>query len=226
MELLQSFTLKLLKWGIYLTNHLSESIHIWTKGTLEGRLSVHESLLKGPCPRVGQEVKIYDILKSVCLLFCYENTYVDSWSDMTQPCGMDLWVMKWPIWPIFHGLVILLYIWCMNIILWNYESVWHDIWPQNKFRSLWPIFHVPVILPYSLKTIWYMNSILWDYESIWHDVWPQNICRTLWPTFYGFFQWFCLESWTLFSGWTSYFRSMNQYDLAFDLKINAGHCDL
>ena len=29
--------------GVYLTNHSSESIHIWTIGTLEGRLSFHDS---------------------------------------------------------------------------------------------------------------------------------------------------------------------------------------
>ena len=28
--------------GVYLTNHSSESIHIWTIGTLEGRLSFHQ----------------------------------------------------------------------------------------------------------------------------------------------------------------------------------------
>ena len=64
---------------------------------------------------------------------------------------------------IFHRPVILPYILktiCMNIILWDYESVWHNIWPQNKCRSLWPIFHGPVILPYILKAIWFMNTIL------------------------------------------------------------------
>ena len=30
----------------------------------------------------------------------------------------------------------------------------------------------------------------------------------------------------LFDVCTSYFRSMNQYDPTFDLKINVGHCDL
>ena len=58
-------------------------------------------------------------------------------------------------WPIFHGTVSLPYIlktvWCMNIILQDYESVSPDIWPQNKCRSLWPIFHGPVILPYILN---------------------------------------------------------------------------
>ena len=46
---------------------------------------------------------------------------------------------------IFHGPVILRYIftfWYMNIILWDYGSVWPDVWPQNKCRSMWPIFHV------------------------------------------------------------------------------------
>ena len=44
--------------GVYLTNHSSESIHIWTTGTLEGQLSFHDSLPQGPCPGMGLEVKI------------------------------------------------------------------------------------------------------------------------------------------------------------------------
>ena len=44
--------------GVYLTNHSSESIHIWTIGTLEGLLSFHDSSPQGPCPGVGLEVKI------------------------------------------------------------------------------------------------------------------------------------------------------------------------
>ena len=76
-------------------------------------------------------------------------------------------------------------IWCMNIILRDCESVWPDNWPQNKCRSLWPIFHGPAILPYILKTVWCMYIILWDYESVWPEVWPKNKCRSLWPIFYG-----------------------------------------
>ena len=56
-DLLQSFT-KFLKWGISLPNHSSESIPIWNIGTLEGRLSFHDSWPNGPCPGVGLEVKI------------------------------------------------------------------------------------------------------------------------------------------------------------------------
>ena len=146
------------------------------------------------------------ILKTVWCMNIWHQNYEWVWPDV------------WPknkcrsLWPIFHGPVILLYILnikCMNIILWDYESVWHNIWPLNKCWSLWPIFHGPVILPYFLKTVWYMNTILWDYESVWPDVWPQNICSTLW--LYFMVQWFCLISWKLFSGWTSYFRIMSRH---------------
>ena len=77
----------------------------------------------------------------------------------------------------------------MNIILQDYESLWPEVWPQHKCRSLWPMFHGPVILPYILKTIWYMNILLWDYESVWQDIWPKKKFRLLWPMF--MVQWFC-----------------------------------
>ena len=44
--------------GVYLTNHSSESIPLWTIGTLEGQLSFHDSWPQGPCPGMGLEVKI------------------------------------------------------------------------------------------------------------------------------------------------------------------------
>ena len=242
--------------GVYITNHSPESIHIWTIGTLEGRLSFHDSWRQGPCPQGGargQNVWYFSVM---------ETTYADSWSDMAQSV-----VMQWKsAWPIFYGPVILPYIlktiwcmnsilrdygsvwpviwpkinvghcdlyfivqwfclisrmyiilwdynprfylkinighcdlyfmvqwfclvswtiWCMNIILRDYGSVWPDIWPQNKCSSLWPTFHGPVILPYTLKTFWCMHIILWDYELVWPEVWPQNKCMSLWPIFYG-----------------------------------------
>ena len=80
-------------------------------------------------------------------------------------------------------------------ISWRLFDVWssyfgimsqYDLtWPQNKCRSLWPIFHCPVILPYMLKTVSCMNIILRDYDSVWPDVWPQNKSMSLWPTFHG-----------------------------------------
>ena len=73
----------------------------------------------------------------------------------------------------------------MNIILWDYESVWPVVRPQNKCWSQGPIFHGPVIFPYILKTIWCMKIIIWDYVSVWPNAWPQNKCRSLWSIFHG-----------------------------------------
>ena len=145
-----------------------------------------------------------------------KTTNADSWSDMAQLCDMDLWIMKWrSAWPIFHGPVILSYIlktiWCMYIILWEYESVWPDIWPQNKCRSLWSIFHGPVIWPYILKVIWkwpifYGPAIL---LHILKTIWWRNVvlgimdqCHSkinhvkyMWVSdLYFMVHWFCLIS--------------------------------
>ena len=121
-----------------------------------------------------------------------------------------------------HGPVTLPYIlttiWCMNILVRDYESVQ----PQDKFRSLWSLFHGPLILSYLLKTIWCMNIILCDYESVWPDVWPQNKCSSLWPIFHG--RVILPLSWRLFDVRTSYFWD---YESVWsDLKINVGLCDL
>ena len=98
-----------------------------------------------------------------------------------------------------------------------------DLWVM-KWRSAWPIFHSPVILPYMLKTISCMYIILWDYESVWPDVWPKNNVSHC--DLYFMVQWFCLVSWRLFDVWTSLFGIMNQYDPTFNRKIIVGHCDL
>ena len=115
-----------------------------------------------------------------------ETTYAGSWSDMAKPCDIVLWVMNW--------------------------------------RSAWPIFHDPKILPYILKTVCCTNIILLDYESVWPDVWPQNKVGHCDP--YFMVEWFCLISWRLFDVWTSYFGIMSQYDPTFDLKIKVSRCDL
>ena len=76
-------------------------------------------------------------------------------------------------------------IWYMNIILWDYGSVWPDVWPQNKCKSMWPIFHGPVILSYISKTIWCMSVIFSDNETVWLKLWPQNKYKSTWPIFHG-----------------------------------------
>ena len=87
-----------------------------------------------------------------------------------------------------HGIIlcyVLKTIWCMNIILGDYGSVWPDVWPQNKCMSLWPIFHGPLILPYISMTIWWMNIIFLDNETVWHKLWPKNKYRSTWLIFHG-----------------------------------------
>ena len=71
------------------------------------------------------------------------------------------------------------------LIFWRLFDVWTILFGimsqyDTKFdlkiiyRSQWPIFHGPVILPYILKTIWYMYIILRVYESVRPDIWPKN----------------------------------------------------
>ena len=148
---------------------------------------------------------------------------------MTQPCDTDLQVMKWrSAWPIFQDPLILPYIlktiWCMYIILLEYESVWPDVWPQIKCRSLWPIFHGPVIVHCTLKTISVWTSlfgIMNQYDPT-HDL-KINVGHC---DLYFMVQWFCVVSWRLFDVWTSTLGIKGQYDRTFDQKINVCHYDL
>ena len=127
-------------------------------------------------------------------------------------------------WSILPYICILKTIWCMNTIMWDYESVWPKVWPQNKYRSLWPIFDDPVSLHYILKIIWCLNIILWDYVSVWPDIWPQNKCRS--TDIYFMVQWFFLISSRLFDAWVTYFQIMRQCDPNFDLKVNISRHNL
>ena len=75
--------------------------------------------------------------------------------------------------------------------------------------------------------------LLWNQlMQIGGRTWLNRVTWTCWSwsegqdDLYFMVQWFCLISWRLFDVCTSYFRSMNQYDPTFDLKINVGHCDL
>ena len=63
--------------------------------------------------------------------------------------------------------------------------VWHNLWPQYDSKTLWPIFHGPMILLYISKTIWHMHIIFPDYEIVWHNLWPKYECKSLWPEFHG-----------------------------------------
>ena len=155
-----------------------------------------------------------------------KTTWADSWSDFSQPCDIDLWVMKpRSLWPIFRGPVILPYIlktiWCTTIILW--DSAWPVVWPQNKCRSL-------TYISWSTDfALYFEDYLIYEHHTL--GLWVSMTrcstlkkCRSLWPMFYG--PVILPLSWRLFDVWTSYFRIMSQYNPTFDLKINVGHYDL
>ena len=77
-------------------------------------------------------------------------------------------------------------------------SMWPNEWPLTISRSLWPIFHGSVILPYILNTFCWINvtpGILVPCDPI-IDV-KIYLC---WCDLYFMVQWFCLISWILFVG--------------------------
>ena len=65
--------------------------------------------------------------------------HCDLYSMVQWFCIISEWPEVWPpnkcrsLWPIIYGPVILpcilKTIWCMNIIIWDYDSVWPDVWP-------------------------------------------------------------------------------------------------
>ena len=119
------------------------------------------------------------------------------------------------------------------LIFWRLFDIWQPyFWIMSqydpmidlkiKYRSLWPIFHGPVILPRILKTVWTLYFRIMRQYDLTFDI-KINVGHC---DLYFVVQWFCLISWRLFDVWTSYFGIMSQYDTAFDLKVNVGHCDL
>ena len=127
-----------------------------------------------------------------------------------------------------HGPVIVPYtlktISCMNIIICDYESVWPDAWPQNKCKSLWPIFHGQwfCVISWRLFDVWTLSlGIMGQYYRTF-DL-KINVCYC---DLYFMVHWFCLISQRLFDGWVSYFQIMRKCDPNLYLKINTGQHDL
>ena len=60
-----------------------------------------------------------------------------------------------------------------------------DVWRKNKFRSVWPIFHVPVRLNYISNTIWCVSVIFSDNETVWPKLWSQSKYKSALSIFHG-----------------------------------------
>ena len=112
------------------------------------------------------------------------NAWVSYFQIMRQcDLNFDLKV-NMSLWPIFHGLVILLnifmIIWWMNIIV---GSVWHIDWPYQVYVGHWPIFYGPAILLHIWKTVWWRNVVLEIMDQC--DSKSDHIYVGQWPIFYG-----------------------------------------
>ena len=49
-------------------------------------------------------------------------------------------------------------IWLISVISLDNETMWPKMWPQNKYRSRWPIFNILMILLNIFKIIWAPSS--------------------------------------------------------------------
>ena len=87
---------------------------------------------------------------------------------------------------------------------WDVGSVWHKHWPEFMYVGHWPIFHGPVILPYSLKTIWWTNVIIGILVPCDAKIY---LIKCMWVSDLHFMvQGFYLISWRLFDWFMLYRR--------------------
>ena len=96
---------------------------------------------------------------------------------------------------------------------WDISSMWPNEWPLTISRSLWPIFHGSVILPYILNTICWINvtpGILVPCDPLNDHLLYLGHCDL-----YFMVQWFCLieyylldkcHTWDISSLWPDYWR--------------------
>ena len=183
--------------GVYLMNHSSESIHIWTIGTLEGRLSFHDSWPQGPCPRVGLDFSVM------------ETTDTDSWSDMAQSCNIEgqhdlYFTIQWSClisWRLFH--VCASYFGIMN----QYDPRF-DLKINVGHCDLYFMVQWFCLVSWRLFDVWTsLFGIMNPYDPMFNLKIIVGHCDL-----YFMVQWFWLISWSLFDACTSYLGIMIQYD--------------
>ena len=125
------------------------------------------------------------------------------------------------LWPIFHGSLITWRLWCMNIILWDYElyDLMFDLKINVGHCDLYFLVHWFCLISWRLFDVWTSYcEIMSEYDPTFDLKINIGLCDL-----YFMVQWFCLLSWRLFDVWTSLFGIMSQYDPKFDHKTNVGH---
>ena len=68
---------------------------------------------------------------------------------------------------------------------WDISSMWPSEWPLTISRSLWPIFHASVILPFIFDYYFMENCHTWIIISMWQNDLHTNTSRSVWPILYG-----------------------------------------
>ena len=81
-------------------------------------------------------------------------------------------------------------------------SVWHNEWPHNTSRSIWPIYHGSVILLNISNPIWCIYIIL--QVLVQYDTMGDFILLLGQCDLYFMVHWFCLISAIPFDGFNSY----------------------
>ena len=143
-----------------------------------------------------------------------------SWINVILGIG-SVWHHNWhpnkcrSPWPVFHCSVLLPFIlnvnWCMNIIIWDYESVWSDIdlkinvghltyisWSSDFMLhledSLVYYYHSLGLCDLYFKALWVSFvsptirglSVIFAYnDTVWPKPWPQSKYKSAWPLFHG-----------------------------------------
>ena len=95
-------------------------------------------LAPGSCPGLGMEVEME-------VYFLYESVLKTVYSHSCQRHGSILWHwlegheinLSMTYMLCVSDFALYLVDWCMNMIAWDIESVWLDVWPQNKSRLQW-----------------------------------------------------------------------------------------
>ena len=107
---------------------------------------------------------------------------------------------------------------------WDISSMWPNEWPLTISRSLWPIFHGSVILPYILNTICWINvtpGILVPCDPM-----NDHLLYLGHYDLYFMLQWFCLLFLLLFHGELSYLDYYIYVTKLIYIQIHLGQCDL
>ena len=179
-------------FALYLEYYLLDKCHTWDITSMwpnEWPLTISRSLW----PIFHGSVILPYILNTIC--------WINVTPGILVPCDPIIDVKIYLCW---CDLYIMVQWFCLEYYLldkchtWDISSMWPNEWPLTISRSLWPIFHGSVILPYILNTICWINvtpGILLPCDPMNDHLLYLGHCDL-----YFMVQWFCLISWILFVG--------------------------